>query len=431
MLVRWLLLQHAAARCQCQLEPSFAQRCAGRPAGALPLQLRPRCRRGTLPLHRALLHAPWCGCSWRWKVGSLRLGEGLYWLRRGSGCAKKAASLGCYKTAAKRVCRSPTPTPTPAVRPPACLRRDQPGAAALERAAALRLMSWLGQLAQAPALRDMLCDALLQPSTPSVAAQAGSLAATAGLPADLAAVARMLQQQREALLERLAAVLPVPGEAEAEGLGAAIARQQRPLPLPGRGPHQLSLLYWQLSAMLPLEGHLVEVGWGGGGALGVPRGGRRRAGGHVLACSHRFEFIPRIAATTSALPHPPIDDPRSPHTPTPPCHLAPGAGHAPHPAALQRALQDPLWPRAALLLPPPRRWVSAHLPTALAPLLLHRSGVHLRTCALAGPRQRRDVPAARWAVHCLCSATERCTARQLLPSRVRLPPLQPWASGMP
>ncbi|PSC67217.1 ubiquitin-ligase [Micractinium conductrix] len=133
--------------------------------------------------------------------------------------------------------------------------------AAVEGAVAARLVAWLGQLAQAPAVRALVCEELLAPVTPSVAALAGSLAATAGLPAEAAAVARMLQQQREALLGRLVAVLPVPGE-PAEGgsgdLSAAAALACRPLPIPGAAAQQLSLLYWQMSAVLPLQASLVE-----------------------------------------------------------------------------------------------------------------------------------------------------------------------------
>lgn len=147
--------------------------------------------------------------------------------------------------------------------------------AAVEGAVAARLVAWLGQLAQAPAVRALVCEELLAPVTPSVAALAGSLAATAGLPAEAAAVACMLQQQREALLGRLVAVLPVPGE-PAEGgsgdLSAAAALARRPLPIPGAAAQQLSLLYWQMSAVLPLQASLVEVR--GGGA-----GGWWRAGG--------------------------------------------------------------------------------------------------------------------------------------------------------
>lgn len=182
----------------------------------------------------------------------------------------------------------------------------------MERDAAMRLLSWLGLLAQAPALRELLCVALLQPATPSAAAQAGSLAATAGLPPELAAVARMLQQQREALLERLAAVLPVPGDAEGEAPGAAGQAQRRPLPLPRPGPHQLSLLYWQLSTLLLLEGHLVEVRRGGAQWTceeGVPAGPHARR--CSLECSSWLLFQPAAmfcaaGVLPSALRHVPL-----------------------------------------------------------------------------------------------------------------------------
>lgn len=111
------------------------------------------------------------------------------------------------------------------------------------------MIAWLGRLAQAPVLRRVVCEEMLQPVSAAAAMQAASLEATAGLPPEAAAVARMLNQQREGLLQSLEAALPVPGNGAGPG---------RPLPLPAQG-RQLSLLYWQLSTLLPLDGQLVEV----------------------------------------------------------------------------------------------------------------------------------------------------------------------------
>lgn len=130
---------------------------------------------------------------------------------------------------------------------------------------ALRLIAWLVQLGQAPALRRVICQESLQPASAAAAVQAAAATATTGAPPEAAAVARMLQQQREGLLAALEAALPLPADAE-----PGQAASPRPLPVVGPGAHRHSLLYWQLSCLLPLGAELVEVGeaWGDGGRAG-------------------------------------------------------------------------------------------------------------------------------------------------------------------
>jgi hypothetical protein len=115
----------------------------------------------------------------------------------------------------------------------------------------LRLAAWLFQLGQQPALRALICDELLQPLEPAVAAAAASLAATAQLPAEAAAVARMLQQQREQLLGKVFEALPT--------VGPTVPRESsRYMPaLPEGQPR--SNLYWVLSILTALPDKLVEV----------------------------------------------------------------------------------------------------------------------------------------------------------------------------
>lgn len=125
-----------------------------------------------------------------------------------------------------------------------------------ESAVALRLMAWIVQLGQAPALRRVICQESLQPASAAAAVQAAAAVASAGAPPEAAAVARMLQQQREGLLAALEAALPLPADSEP---GQAVS----PRPLPAVGPggaHGHPLLYWQLSCLLPLGADLVEVG---------------------------------------------------------------------------------------------------------------------------------------------------------------------------
>lgn len=121
------------------------------------------------------------------------------------------------------------------------------------KAAALRIIRWLVQLGQAPALRGVICQELQSAALPAAAINAAAaLVATPGLPREAAAVARMLQQQREVLLGSLGTVLPLPGGQD------AIYEARRPLPL--LGPlERYSLLYWQLSTLLLLDAQLVEV----------------------------------------------------------------------------------------------------------------------------------------------------------------------------
>jgi hypothetical protein len=114
----------------------------------------------------------------------------------------------------------------------------------------MRLMAFLNQLGQQPALRAVICDELLQPAAAAAAVQAGSLGATAHLQQEAASVARTLQQHREALLSELEGRLP---NAAAGGDAA------RPLPpLPGAAA-PLPLLFWQLSTLLALPPEVVEV----------------------------------------------------------------------------------------------------------------------------------------------------------------------------
>lgn len=122
------------------------------------------------------------------------------------------------------------------------------------QAAALLIIRWLVQLGQAPALRGVICQELQSQALPSAAINAAAaLVATPGLPREAAAVARMLQQQREVLLGSLGTVLPMPGSQ------SAIYESRRPLPFLGDEAGYYSLLYWQLSTLLLLDGRLVEV----------------------------------------------------------------------------------------------------------------------------------------------------------------------------
>lgn len=122
------------------------------------------------------------------------------------------------------------------------------------KAAALRIIRWLVQLGQAPALRGVICQELQSAALPAAAiSAAAALVATPGLPREAAAVARMLQQQREVLLGSLGTVLPLPGGQD------AIYEARRPLPLLGPQLERYSLLYWQLSTLLLLDAQLVEV----------------------------------------------------------------------------------------------------------------------------------------------------------------------------
>jgi hypothetical protein len=132
---------------------------------------------------------------------------------------------------------------------------EQPGYPSRDqrKAAALLIMRWLVQLGQAPALRGIICQELQASALASAAINAAAaLVATPGLPREAAAVARMLQQQREVLLGSLGTVLPMPGAQD------AIYEAHRPLPNLGSEAGYYSLLYWQLSTLLLLDGNLVE-----------------------------------------------------------------------------------------------------------------------------------------------------------------------------
>jgi hypothetical protein len=126
---------------------------------------------------------------------------------------------------------------------PACAAGD----GEQEAGVALCLVRWLQLLGQHPALRAIICEELLQPAAASAATHSISLAATQHLQPEVASVSRMLQQQREGLLQRLEQVLSdvqqVPSSSR---------------PLPEVEPNPRSLLYWQLSTLL-VRSALVEV----------------------------------------------------------------------------------------------------------------------------------------------------------------------------
>lgn len=199
------------------------------------------------------------------------------------------------------------------------------------KAAALVIMRWLVQLGQAPALRGVICQELQAPAVPSAAiGAAAALVATPGLPREAAAVARMLQQQREVLLGSLGTVLPMPGAQD------AIHEARRPLPLLGSEPERYSLLYWQLSTLLQLDGRLVEVSLWALSRRGVCE---RLPAGQASVCQLPMQCLWHAACVR--------------HSPAP-CSgtlSTTGAGHAADPAAVQHALQGGVWAGAAGLLP--------------------------------------------------------------------------------